>query len=116
MDEFGNVSMPKPKRQTIRAVGKRRHARPGEIVQLYHGMRTKQCFKIGDGRCKAVYKIEFDIKDVMMVKLHDEPWREVDDRFAQLDGFSDYSDMCQFWINEHGPCAFSGVLIEWEPL
>ena len=27
----------RPKRQTIRAEGKRRHARPGEIVQLYHG-------------------------------------------------------------------------------
>lgn len=41
MDEFGNVSRPVGKRQTIRALGKRRHARPGELVSLYFGMRTK---------------------------------------------------------------------------
>lgn len=40
----------RPKRQTIRA-DRARHARPGEIVQHYCGMRTKSCFKIGEGRC-----------------------------------------------------------------
>jgi hypothetical protein len=34
------------KRQTIRAFGKRRHAYVGEPIQLYVGMRTKQCAKI----------------------------------------------------------------------
>lgn len=41
----------RPKRQTIRQEGKRRHAKAGETTQLYHAMRTKQCFKIGEGRC-----------------------------------------------------------------
>jgi hypothetical protein len=41
----------RPKRQTIRAFGKRRHARAGEILQHYTAMRTKQCTKIGDARC-----------------------------------------------------------------
>lgn len=40
-----------PKRQTIRANGRRRHARPGETLQHYRGMRTTKCFKIGAGRC-----------------------------------------------------------------
>lgn len=44
----------RPKRQTIRANGRRRHARPGEALQHYHGMRTTKCFKIGDARCKGV--------------------------------------------------------------
>lgn len=43
-----------PKRQTIRSIGKRRHARPGETLQLYTAMRTKQCRKIGDARCMGV--------------------------------------------------------------
>ena len=30
------------KRQTIRAIGRRRHAIPGETLQLYTGMRTKR--------------------------------------------------------------------------
>lgn len=34
------------KRQTIRAIGKRRHARPGESLQLYTGQRTKACRKL----------------------------------------------------------------------
>lgn len=34
------------KSHTIRKNGKRRHARPGEPLQLYTGMRTKSCKKI----------------------------------------------------------------------
>lgn len=34
------------KRQTIRANGDRRHAAPGESVQLYTGQRTKECRKL----------------------------------------------------------------------
>lgn len=42
-----------PKRQTIRA-NRKRHARPGEELQLYCGMRTKGCFLIGRARCTSV--------------------------------------------------------------
>ena len=34
------------KRQTIRAIGKRRHAAVGDRIQLYTGMRTKACRKL----------------------------------------------------------------------
>lgn len=34
------------KRQTIRTIGKRRHARAGEPLQLYTGQRTKACRKL----------------------------------------------------------------------
>ena len=36
------------KRQTIRAIGKKRHAEPGERIQLYTGMRQPGCRKIID--------------------------------------------------------------------
>ncbi|WP_292672606.1 hypothetical protein [Mesorhizobium sp.] len=35
------------KRQTVRA-DRKRHARPGEPVQLYQGMRTRNCVKLVD--------------------------------------------------------------------
>lgn len=34
------------KTQTVRRIGKRVHAKPGQPVQLYTGMRTKKCRKI----------------------------------------------------------------------
>jgi hypothetical protein len=50
-----------PKRQTIRAIGKRRHARPGEMIQLYTAMRTKQCRKLGEARCVSVQTVKLFI-------------------------------------------------------
>lgn len=108
----------RPKRQTIRAVGKRRHARPGEIVQLYVGMRTRQCTKIGEGRCISVDPIEIDVRD------HQIPIRVWGDwikdgmihDFARADGFDSSEDMLEFWKAEHGIGNFRGVLIRWEPV
>lgn len=41
------------KRQTIRA-DRKRHARPGEELQLYTGMRTRSCQLLGRTTCTAV--------------------------------------------------------------
>lgn len=112
-----------PKLQTIRALGKRRHARPGETLQLYTAMRTKQCAKIGDARCISV-------EPVALVPHVDESLRAVQinggpvtraigalDIFARLDGFDDWADLVSFWQTEHPAVRmFEGVLIRWEPL
>lgn len=108
-----------PKRQTIRAIGKRRHARPGETLQMYHGMRTKQCFKIGEARCTTASAIYFDFR-CGLLQIDDRPRRkhvtaELDE-FARSDGFADWIEMKQFWQEEHDAVSFSGVLIKWEPL
>jgi hypothetical protein len=112
-----------PKRQTIRAIGKRRHARVGETVQLYHGMRTKQCFKIGDGRCTSALpvKLEFIFWGSAIVgggKVAENCF--YDERlhlFAQADGFETWDEMKAFWRDEHpGVDKFEGVLIRWDPL
>lgn len=107
-----------PKRQTIRAIGKRRHARPGETLQLYSGMRTKQCFKIGEARCKAVRRIRIDVREHSMPTSiegqHIGGGRLRD--FAQADGFAHAEDMLAFWKENHGLGVFDGILIEWEPL
>lgn len=109
----------KPKRQTIRAHGKRRHARPGETVQLYRGMRTKQCFKIGDARCidvsNVIIWVTADAIAIERSKLLLGA-REMAE-FAQQDGFAGPADMAAFWREEHpGIEKFEGVLIKWEPI
>lgn len=103
-----------PKRQTIRAVGLRRHARPGETLQHYCGMRHPSCFLIGRGVCVSVSEISIMVrKGSLRVSLIDPV--QLDD-FAQADGFASAEDMHVFWRTEHGLGRFEGVLIRWEPL
>jgi hypothetical protein len=119
MDEFGNVIRPRGKRQTIRAIGRRRHARPGETIQLYTGMRTKQCRKLGEARCKSIEPIRIFLE----IEFIDLPESNCSmglglglDEFAMEDGFRDWDDMRKFWREEHAVSEFSGVLITWEPI
>lgn len=111
-----------PKRQTIRAVGKRRHARPGEILQLYTAMRTKQCEKIGDARCTEVPAIYIGFgtkKDVVRIfgsELIEYTGSSLDD-FARADGFPDWDDLRRFWDKNHpGVNDFHGVMPQWEAM
>jgi uncharacterized protein YqfB (UPF0267 family) len=106
------------KRQTIRAERKR-HARPGDRLQLYRGMRTKQCALIAVATCIDVQPIHLQIAypphaafDGKQLKL-----LEGLDDFARADGFEDWQAMRQFWeVNHPGQAAFSGVLIRWGDL
>lgn len=36
------------------------HAKPGDKVYLYFGMRTKWCRKIGEATCSAMRRIRID--------------------------------------------------------
>ena len=115
------------KGQTIRGLRKR-HARPGEDLQLYVAMRTKQCRLIARSPCESVVPvrllfhrahgpISFDVDGVRLGS-------DAMERFAEADGFgeSGYAalDMCGFWFETHGPDAdeidFEGVVIRWRPL
>ena len=110
--EPGDAHVYTPKRQTIRAIGKRRHARAGETLQLYTAMRTKQCQKIGEATCVYVMPISID---VLKTKLKFSDFVTDADAFARADGFDCAADMHAFWLKEHGPGKFEGVLIRWEP-
>lgn len=118
-----------PKTQTIRGEGKKRHARPGENVQLYYGQRTSQCRLLGVARCLAAPGIRIFIKkeriEIDAIPHMDEDKRIITsvpalDGFARADGFGDWPDMKKFWQDEHeelvriGP--FVGRLIKWEPI
>ena len=114
-NQFGVVPPVSPKRQTIRAYRKR-HARLGEELQLYCGMRTKHCFLIGRARCVDADFITLDFTG--LVSINRRSFQDVDrlDEFARSDGFADFVEMRAFWAKEHGLSRFNGVIIRWEPL
>lgn len=115
------------KRQTIRGERKR-HARAGEKIQLYTGMRTKGCQKIvPDVMCVSVEPILLRWFPTLMWDVtigHEKFSLDGGDlrKFCQADGFMDREDMARFWSKFHATPAhdqlaeFSGVLIKWEPV
>lgn len=128
--QFAGPIIDGTKCQTIRA-NRKRHARVGEPLQLYIGMRTKQCRKLLDidPVCTNVSDIVIDIVDLAQTgfPIIDQIW--VDDRplsiaeieaFAKADGFLPvFTDppadilMAEFWQQNHGYGRFEGVIIQW---
>ncbi len=103
--------------QTIRAERKR-HARPGEQVQLYTGMRTRYCRIIGRAVCTTTSPVTIGVAEGW---VDDGCGRMIDpyflDAFAHLDGFVGWTAMAAFWQREHPDVeVFSGVLIRWREL
>lgn len=96
------------KRQTIRSPRKNGHAKPGDAVQLYTGMRTLSCRKLGDATCEiSTYcAIRED-----GITLGNYPKVDLDD-FARADGFSDFENMKQ-WFRETYGLPFIGHLVCW---
>jgi hypothetical protein len=105
------------KRQTVRA-DRRRHARPGEPLQLYTGMRTRHCRLIGRATCidiRPVTLIFAEGEGVAMDGLRD-LFGDMEG-FARADGFASWAELSQFWRENHpGADIFDGVLIRWGAL
>lgn len=123
--------------QTIRA-HRKRHARPGEPVQLYTGMRTRHCRKLIDPDPTCVRVVPIEIRTSAMIDdrlvsisvnghLLD---RSAIELFARADGFAPEAinglsplatgatareNMGKFWVATHGEGRFDGVLIRWRP-
>lgn len=109
------------KRQTIRAVGKRRPPRVGDPLMLYTGLRTDACRKLLDAVCTAVepISIEPERRAVRMVRGYGENkwWADIDqeeiDVLAQADGFDDAEAFFAFFREQYGRSTLSGYLIRW---
>lgn len=103
------------KTHTIRRNGKRRHARKGEKLQLYTGMRTAACVKIiPDPTCQFTVPVTIEVApeviSLILLGTH-----VIDDleSFAIADGFTSAADMHSFWLEFHGVGLFVGSYIEW---
>ena len=102
------------KTQTIRQMGSRKQALPGDTLQLYYAQRTKFCLLIGTAmaaRLRLVW-LGLDAGDVFYpndVEFDPDP-----DAFAVRDGIKDWADLRAFWAQHHpGLVQFKGALIEW---
>ena len=98
------------KSQTIRAPRRDgRHAKAGDALQLYTGMRTKSCRKLRDAVCHDICNVLIEERRVFTFKpqeLHDL------ERFARYDGFATWDEMCAWFKSVHG-LPFQGVMIRW---
>lgn len=109
------------KPHTVRAnrTGRSRHARPGEALQLYTAMRTKQCRLIGRAVCADVLEIYLRFykhpKDDMVEIEGKRPVvLSALDEFAYHDGFGSWVELRAFWLKEHGALRrFEGTIIYW---
>lgn len=102
------------KRQTVRQVGKRRHATDGETIQIYTGMRTKSCRLLGLAVCASVMPIAFDSAE-QRITIRDTIYEMRADleTFAESDGFASVEEMFAFFAANGNPPQWSGVLITW---
>jgi hypothetical protein len=102
------------KQQTIRA-DRKRHAKAREDLQLFTGMRSKSCFKIGTAICLSIEPVRLDFAgNLVHIGGRDlKGWAQLN-AFAQNDGFEGWLEFRDFWRIEHaGVVEFSGLLIRW---
>jgi len=112
-----------PKRHTIRG-DRKRHARPGETLQLYCRQRCADGFLIGTSCCDEVLPI------VIHFGSHSKIWvgnlapiigRTNLNTFAVSDGFGSWDELTWFWQHYHKPifsrstatAIFSGWIVFW---
>lgn len=96
---------------------RKRHARPGEEIQIYFAMRTRQCRLVGRAVCTAVTPIHLSFYPPK-VAIYGRPVIETPSKltdFARADGFSSWRELKEFWDKNHArPKAWSGMIIEWK--
>lgn len=113
------------KRQTVRGYRKR-HARPGEALQLYTGMRTKYCRKI-----LPVDPVCLDLRHIVLAFAADDAVSQIEldgrmlcrdevEAFAAADGFGPVDGsarlrMGRFWNRAERLNSWAGVVVRWTP-
>jgi hypothetical protein len=99
--------------QTIRA-DRKRHARAGDELQLYTGMRTKQCRLIGRATCLGAVpaRLNFASNCVEIGGAVFHGWEDLS-AFAKQDGFEDWLMMRDFWRDRNSFDHWTGILIRW---
>lgn len=99
------------KRQTVRAYRKDgRDPKPGDMLYLYTGMRTKNCKKLKEVVCQHIKDVIID-KGMAYINSFPAVRFERDD-FAKADGFNNFKEMEAFFSRVHG-LPFYGLLIGW---
>ena len=105
------------KRQTIRRKRKR-PTKPGDVLYLYVGMRTKRCRKLGEATCKSVEPILImGLYNITLYPEDNERRRALSgpeiDQLALDDGFASAAELERFFWKE---LPFKGEIIRWEAI
>ena len=121
--EFEGAIVSGRKCSTIRPRGKRKHAEDGDALQLYIGMRTRNCHKLADAVCtkrQAMWLYLMDDWGGIDVPVNDAQgvtWTSLDQReqedIAHQDGFGDWGEMQEWFYDQYGPGEFDMVRICW---
>ncbi|BAQ44383.1 hypothetical protein [Methylobacterium aquaticum] len=110
------------KTRTIRAIGRRRHARPGEELQLYVGMQTSACRLLARRSCSSVVPVRLVFGTAGLAELFEVDGAPIApaamEAFARADGFEDTGDMARFWFATHAKRGtavvdFAGLMVSW---
>lgn len=107
---------------TIRANMRKRHAREGDSLQLYFGMRTRACRLVKRTVCLGSWPIWLCFDGVgqgVVVTPAPDVQHCINgsdelQAFARFDGFEDWRHLIAFWAETHGPGKeFQGRHIRW---
>lgn len=103
------------KDQTLRAPrADLRHARVGQALQLYQGMRTKDCRLILRTVCSERRSVVLRWRPRIEFLIDGMPLPAGDyDSFARRDGFASVAEMAAFWDGRGE--TFRGEIIRWAP-
>lgn len=124
-EQFAEAVETGEKRQTIRAHrrDRRQHCKPGDMLKLYTGMRSKSCRLLAEAEVLSVRTVkimptcmELDGRPLLSaIYTRDQP-EPTDNEFAEADGFDSFMDMAD-WISDAHGLPFEGVVIQWgEPI
>lgn len=108
------------KRQTVRAPRKdgRSHAKVGDRLKLYTGMRTKSCRLLGEATVTRIAHIAIDHTSMKVngrtlpSAIYDRDCEQTDNEFAEADGFESFMHMADWFSKTHG-LPFEGSVIYW---
>lgn len=106
------------KRSTIRKRRKNGYLpRPGDVLRLYNGMRTKECRLIREVAVDAVVPITISARhgcaDVILNGIRLTDFQVMD--LAKADGFKGIREFAEFFEQKYGP-ELQAYMIRWAPL
>lgn len=112
--QFGDAIRSGAKRQTIRARGKRKPPKAGEIAYCFTGLRTQHVSRLGSFPIESAEPIGISAAGRTVRIPRDGRWCDLDageiEQLARADGFACADDFFVFFESE---VTFSGYLIKW---
>lgn len=111
--EFAEAIVAGSKVSTIRPARARGHARPGQVVHLFIGLRGKSGLRLLEAPCVACEPVE--IHEAGMV-VSGEPLADVEqlDTIARRDGFTGFGNMQAWFERRYGLPALGLTRITWD--